>query len=156
MTERWELEGRATTEAVLNLIRKGAGEDFLQGDFEAGRLPVLDDMWDLRGLPLANEEFEFPTGDTFEAIDFSYARFTNLVFRNACFPQSSMSFGRVFGCRFVNCLFAYAHFYGTVFENCEFDSCDFVESNEFLNCDLKNVRFRRCFIWTAGIPGLSV
>lgn len=130
---------------MLALIREGAGEDFLQSAYESGELPILEDMCDLQGLNLVGNEFDFPGGDTFEAIDFSYARFTNLVLRNACFPQTYMGFGRVYGCRFVNCLFGFAHFYGTTFENCVFESCDFIEHNEFLNCDCKNVRFERCF-----------
>jgi hypothetical protein len=144
--ERWDSpEGRRTHERVLALIGEGAGEDFLQSAFEYGELPTLENMWDLRGLNLVGHEYAFPAGDTFEAIDFSYAHFTHLTLRNACFPQTYMGFGRVYGCRFVNCLFAFANFYGTRFENCVFESCDFIEHNEFLNCDCRNVRFERCF-----------
>lgn len=39
---RWEQnEGRHLRERVLELIRAGAGEDFLQGDFEAGRRSMI-------------------------------------------------------------------------------------------------------------------
>jgi hypothetical protein len=71
---RWENEeGTALHEKIIDLIRKGAGEDFLQSHFEYGTLGFLEDQWDLEGIQLFNENIVFPTGDNFETIDFRRA-----------------------------------------------------------------------------------
>lgn len=71
------------------MIRAGAGEDFLQGDFEQGQLSLLEDMWDLKGLNIFDEQFKFPGGDTFENIDFSYAEFRHsAVWANVWFREA--------------------------------------------------------------------
>jgi hypothetical protein len=79
-TARWNSrDGYRVQARVLELIRAGAGEDFLQSDFESGSLPILETMWDLKGLQLANEDLHLPRQDNFENIDFSFARFGYLV-----------------------------------------------------------------------------
>jgi Pentapeptide repeats (8 copies) len=94
---RWEHDdGRSLCERVIEKIRKGAGEDFLQWDFEQGRLGFLEDYWDLAGIQLSNEDITFPTGDNFENIDFSYAKFWHCVFVNATFPQTHFSFAKLY------------------------------------------------------------
>src|SRR5712692_593911 len=81
---RWQgEEGRALREKILGMIRTGAGEDFLQWEFEQGRLGFLEDMWDLKGLDIFQESIAFPDGDTFEAIDFSYGHLYHSTFENA-------------------------------------------------------------------------
>jgi hypothetical protein len=128
------------------MIQEGAGEDFLQWDFEAGRLGFLENMWDLKGLPVFQQRFEFPDGgDTFEAIDFSYAEFHHSQFINAVF-NCHIDFARIYNCEFVNCVFCFNGCYATVLERCKFTNCEFFESNSFTNCVFKNVEFRNCFI----------
>ncbi len=147
--DRWHTEqGRNDRERVLALIRAGAGEDFLQRDVEAGALPTLKGMSDLRGLQVHGETFQFPGGDTFESIDFSFASFWNTSFENAVF-ESAMRFGRVYGCTFIRCIFIYGGFSATRFENCRFTDCDFIESFGFTNCDFRSVVFAGCYL---GIP----
>lgn len=143
---RWENEeGRLLYEKIVDKIRKGAGEDFLQSDFEQGSLGFLEDYWDLAGIQLFNEKITFPTGDNFENIDFSYGRFWHSVFTNATFPQTHFSFAKLYNVEFRKCLFAFAHFYGCSLENCKFIDCDFADENGFSNCELENTRFEDCF-----------
>jgi hypothetical protein len=99
--ERWESkDGRALHEKIVDLVRKGAGEDFLQWDFEQGQLGFLEDYWDLAGIELSGEAIEFPTGDNFENIDFSYGKFWHCTFTNACFPQTQFNFSRLYKSNF--------------------------------------------------------
>ncbi|MGH6666150.1 MAG: pentapeptide repeat-containing protein [Pseudolabrys sp.] len=143
---RWEdEEGRSLSETITEKIRKGAGEDFLQWDFEEGTLGFLEDYWDLAGIQLFNEEITFPTGDNFENIDFSYARFWHCIFIDATFPQTHFAFTRLYNVEFKNCLFSFASFYGATFEKCKFIDCDFVEENGFENCEILDTRFDNCF-----------
>src|SRR6266550_6761179 len=141
--DRWNTpKGRTTLERVMDLIDSGAGEDFLQADFEAGRLPALTDMWDLKGIYIGNHEWTFPREDTFEAIDFSFGRFHNVSFTGAYF-QSTFKFASLKECRFVNCSFQFTYFYGTEFDDVTFDGCDFLEFNDLVNCQLTQTRFDR-------------
>src|SRR5260370_19062776 len=140
--ERWEApEGRQLHEKIVGLIRKGAGEDFLQWEFEQGDLGFIEDQWDLAGIQLFSESIDFPTGDNFENIDFSYAHFWHCTFTNACFMQAHFSFTKFYNVEFRDCLFAFAHFYGATLENCRFINCDFVEENGFSNCEISETRF---------------
>src|SRR5262249_26159652 len=81
---RWEKpQGQSDHDRILTLIRAGAGEDFLQRAFERGQLTTIENMWDLRGIKIHSENLDFPPGDSFEAIDFSYANFYHTTFRRA-------------------------------------------------------------------------
>jgi hypothetical protein len=143
---RWETEeGRALQEKIINLIRKGAGEDFLQSHFECGTLGFLEDQWDLEGIQLFSENIVFPTADTFEAIDFSHAQFWHCVFTNATFIQTHFGFTKFYNVEFRNCLFTFAHFYGATLEGCKFIDCDFAEENGFSNCEILGTEFENCF-----------
>lgn len=147
--DRWTVgRGQQDRERVLALIRDGAGEDFLQRDVEAGRLPTLTGMWDLRGLQIHGETLRFPEGDTFESIDFGFASFWHTTFENAVF-ESAMRFGRVCGCTFTRCIFIHGHCFATRFEDCQFVDCDFIESFSFTNCDFRSVDFCGCYL---GLP----
>lgn len=143
---RWEDRvGMALYEKIIEKIRKGAGEDFLQWDFEQRQLGFLEDYWDLSGIQLSNEDITFPTGDNFENIDFSYAQFWHCTFVNATFPQTHFAFTRLYNIEFRKCLFAFAHFYGATLEKCRFIDCDFVDENGFSNCDFSDSHFQNCF-----------
>ncbi len=102
-------------------------------------------MWDLKGLHLQGESIQFPHGDNFEAVDFSYSRFWHSRFEGAVF-SCRFSFARIYNCEFVNCVFVFNGFYGSTFEKCKFTHCDFFESNSLTNCDLREVEFNGCFI----------
>ncbi|MGZ4107170.1 MAG: pentapeptide repeat-containing protein [Tumebacillaceae bacterium] len=141
---RWN-DADGIKDKIVELIRAGAGEDFLQGEFEAGRLGFVRDQWDLAGIDLFKEEIEFPKNDSFENIDFSYAKFWHCIFSNATFPQTHFTFARLYNVEFRNCLFGFAHFYGATLEKCKFINCDFVEENGFSNCEFIDVRFDDCF-----------
>jgi hypothetical protein len=145
--ERWENEpGPQLYDYILSKIREGAGEDFLQWDFESGKLGFLKDYWDLAGMKLFNEEIVFPNGDNFENIDFSYSEFWHSKFTSACFPQTHFSFARLYNVSFKKCLFHLANFYGCEIEKCTFEDCDFVEGNGFSNCEIKDTTYRNCFM----------
>jgi hypothetical protein len=128
----------------MQLIDSGAGEDFLQADFEGGRLPALTDMWDLKGIYVGNQEWTFPRDDTFEAIDFSFGKFHKVTFTNAYF-QSTFKFASLKECRFVNCSFQFTYFYGTEFDDVAFEGCAFLEFNDLVNCQLTRTRFERSY-----------
>jgi len=138
--DRYEMPQR-----VLELIKRGAGEDFLQWHFEQGELPILESYHDLKGITIAGEDITFPPGDNFEVIDFSYASFHNCTFRNATFPGTTFLFTTVRECRFIRCTFGRTEFFGAQLEKCEFDGCDFIEDNAFTNCDLVAVKFEDYF-----------
>jgi len=143
---RWESpEGQPLRSKVLQMIRDGAGEDFLQWEFEQGRLGFLESMYDLKGLQIFKEDITFPPDNTFEAIDFSYASFYHSKLRNAVF-MSTLNFCRIYNCEFVDCVFVFNSFYGTTLERVKFIKCEFRERNGFTNCVMADVEFVDCFI----------
>lgn len=145
-TDRWDdTSGQALRDKILTMIRAGAGEDFLQWDFEQGQMGFLEDMWDLKGLNIFQEDITFPHGDNFEAINFSYADFYHSKFKNALF-NCNFSFSKIYNCEFTNCVFSFNSFYGATLEKVKFTNCDFFECNTFTNCDYIQVGFENCFI----------
>ena len=142
--ERWR-NNYELNEYVAKLIREGAGEDFLQSDFEDGKLKgFICDMWDLRGILLQGEDIVFPTADNFEAIDFSYGQFYNNTLTN-CYFRSTFDFVRFYNCKFIKCTFHFTTWLGCSFENCSFTECDFIEHAYIKNCDFKNTTFEYFF-----------
>ncbi len=102
-------------------------------------------MWDLKGFQIQSETLTFPDGDSFEAIQFWYAEFWHTTFRNAVFA-AKFRFAHFYGCTFINCIFSFAGFYGAALEQTHFINCEFVESNNFTNYDLKTVEFKDCYM----------
>lgn len=143
LRSRWDdPANQAAKELILAKIRAGAGEDFLQWDFEQGTVPFLNYYTDLRGLSLDGEDIKFPEDeDNFDAIDFKLARFYNSKFRSACFFQSHLQFAQIVNCEFINCRFSFTTFFGCTLENVTFSNCSFGENNAFMNCDLRSVKF---------------
>ncbi len=131
---------------VRQLIRNGAGEDFLLLDFQQHRLFFLENERDIRGINLANEEINFPVNDNFEAIDFAHASFFNCTFGNATFVDSDLNFVRIEQTRFINCTFVGTDFFGATMTETEFTGCDFIERNSFVNCDFIGTSFTDCFV----------
>lgn len=147
--QRWEKEGGpALKDKILQMIRDGAGEDFLQWEFEKGRLGFLENMWDLKGVNIFKEDLTFSGDDSgwFENIDFSHAEFYHSKFRRATFSPSTMNFSRIYNCEFIDCTFSFSAFYGARFEKVTFRNCNFIEHNDFTNCDLREVEFNDCFV----------
>ena len=99
---RWESEeGRSLQERIVDKIRKGAGEDFLQWDFESGRLGFIEDSTFIDA--------------TFPQTHFSFARLYNIEFRSCLF-----AFAHFYGCTFENCRFINCDFAEeNGFSNCE-------------------------------------
>jgi len=147
--ERWDRgQGPALEKKILEMIRDGAGEDFLQWKFESHQLGFLESMWDLKGINVQGEDLTFEGAGSgwFEAIDFSYAQFYNSKFRKAEFAPSTFNFARIYNCEFIDCTFSFAGFYGSTFEKVKFVNCNFIEQNSVINCDLREVDFKNCFI----------
>lgn len=146
--ERWHTtEGYKIQEYIIEKIKNGAGEDFLQYDYEVGKLSILENEWDLRGIEIWKLDITFPKHDTFEAIDFSYSRFWHSKFKNAAFVGGGGgAFTRIYNCQFINCLFYLCGWRGCTFENVEFVECDFMEHTYFVNCEFKNCEFTNCFL----------
>lgn len=144
--ERWNgSDGQRLRDQILEMIRNGAGEDFLQWDFEQGRLGFLEDTWDLKGINIFQEDISFPEGDNFEGIDFAYAEFYHSKFKNAVFREATFNFTGLYDCEFLNCTFLFTTFYGATLEEIKFMGCDFIEHNEMTNCDFRESIFRDCF-----------
>jgi uncharacterized protein YjbI with pentapeptide repeats len=147
--DRWkDSDGRRLQDKILGLIRHGAGEDFLQWDFEQGNLGFLENMWDLKGIDIFKEKIVFPAADNFEGIDFSYGSFYHSSFKNATFLNTFLKFTKLYNCEFVNCNFLFTSFYGATLEKTKFINCDFIEHNSMTNCDLRGVELGNCFIPT--------
>jgi uncharacterized protein YjbI with pentapeptide repeats len=141
---RWN-ENEEIYNKVVELIKSGAGEDFLQSDYENGRLPILEDMWDLKGINFHGLDINFPDGDNFEAINFKFAEFWNCNFTNATFPSTHFTFARFYNVTFKKCIFALGAFHGTKLENVTFEDCDFIEHSGFTNCEFANTKFIKTF-----------
>jgi uncharacterized protein YjbI with pentapeptide repeats len=147
--DRWEdSDGQRLQDKILAMIERGAGEDFLQRDFEQGNLGFLENMWDLKGIQILNKQIGFPAEDNFEGIDFSYGSFYHSKFRNATFLNTFFRFTKLYNCEFVNFNFLFTSFYGATLEKTEFIKCDFIEHDSMTNCDLRGVKFEACFIPT--------
>jgi len=144
--ERWnDSDGLRLRDKILKMIRNGAGEDFLQWDFEQGKMGFLENMWDLRGIDIHQEDINFPYGDNFEGIDFSYAKFYHSKFKNAVFISTAFNFTTLHNCEFINCIFLFTGFYGSTSEKTKFINCDFIEGDKITNCDFRQSKFVNCF-----------
>jgi hypothetical protein len=146
---RWERDqGPALAKKIIEMIREGAGEDFLQWEFENHKLGFLENMWDLKGINIHGERLDFEGEGLgwFEAIDFSYAQFYHSTFRRAEFSPTTFDFARIYNCEFVDCNFSFAGFYGSTLEKIKFTNCNFIEHNSFTNSDLRAVEFKNCFM----------
>lgn len=143
---RWrDYNGRQIFEKIIKMIENGAGEDFLEWDFDKGNLGFLENKGDLKGVNIFKKDINFPKGDNFEGIDFSYGKFYHSKFNNATFIESSFGFSSLYNCVFKNCLFAYNSFYGCTIEKVKFINCDFVENNAMSNCVLIETEYKNCF-----------
>ena len=147
-SERWNTDrGLVVKDKILDLIRKGGGEDFLLRYLTRHELNVLSDHWDLKGIELFEEQIDFPVDiDNFEGIDFSYASLYHCKFNNAVFGSVGFSFTRFYNCELVNCFFGYTNFYGANLEGTKFINFDFAENNTITNCDLRGVVFENYFM----------
>lgn len=147
--ERWHNpDYHSAVERIKTMLSNGAGEDFLQADFEEGRFPFLDDMWDLRGISLVNSVVQAEQGERalFESLNFAHASFYNITFRNVSFEQCGFRHARFEKCKFIDCIMVYGGFFGAGFENVVFQNCDIGEGASFLNCELRGTHFENCFL----------
>lgn len=146
--DRWITEsGREFEKNIVEKIKEGAGEDFLTCDFQAGRLSILENEWDLKGISINDIDIDFPERDTFEAIDFSYATFRRVNFKKATFTcNAGGSFIRLSNCEFDDCIYVFSWWYGCTFENVTFRNCQFIANIYFDNCIFKNCKFEGCFV----------
>jgi hypothetical protein len=146
VTSRWKTsEGEVHYDYILEKIRDGGGENFLQGEFQNGMFDdFLADEYDLRGFRFWKEEIDFPRGDNIYALDLSYAKFWHSIFRDASW-NASHCFDKFHNCKFINCQFHNTDFFGCSFENCCFENCDFIQHNIFENSDFTNTKFINFF-----------
>ncbi len=144
--DRWnDTDGQRLRDKVLEMIRNGAGEDFLQRDFEQGKLGFLENMCDLKGIDIFKEDINFPASDNFEGINFSYAKFYHSKLKNAVFLNTTFNFIKMYNCEFINCIFLCTSFYGASLEKIKFINCDFIEGDKMTNCDFRDSKFKKCF-----------
>lgn len=146
--ERWE-KGVGITyhEKIIELIKRGGGEDFLQVDYQrvGGFGQIMEDQGDLKGIQVSNLSIDFPKTDNFEGINFSYAEFWHSTFNNATFLSTYFGFSKFYNFNFKNCIFLCTNFYGVKFENVRFINCSFIESCSFNNCEFVNCTFDKYF-----------
>lgn len=145
---RWgTLQGRRDKKLILELINKGAGEDFLQGYFQAGKILTIENEWDLKGIDIWSINVDFPKDDNFEAIDFSYSRLWHSNFKKAAFVSGTGgSFARIYNCKFQDCLFYMSGWKGCTFEKVKFERCDFMEHTYFINCEFRDCKLKGNFL----------
>jgi uncharacterized protein YjbI with pentapeptide repeats len=143
---RWrDFNEKKMLDKIIKMIENGAGEDFLEWDFDNKKLGFLENKGDLKGIDIFEKDINFPKGDNFEGIDFSYGQFYHSKFHNATFVESSFGFASLYNCVFENCLFAFNTFYGCKIEKVKFINCDFVENNAMTNCVLIETKYKNCF-----------
>jgi uncharacterized protein YjbI with pentapeptide repeats len=147
MQERWESgDGQKLHSKILGMIRSGAGEDFLQYDFQQRHLSFLEHEHDLRGFKFQNQNIKFPHKETFENIDFSYGEFFNSTFENGGF-YCTMELVKFFNCSFIECSYFFNSCYACLFDRVQFDFCNFLEGNIFINCDFRYCQFNNTFFY---------
>jgi uncharacterized protein YjbI with pentapeptide repeats len=143
--ERWNTpEGRDLQSKILQLVKNGAGEDFLESDFQNGNLGFLEDEGDLRGFRFFQQDFNFPARDTFAGIDFSYAEFYHTKMANAVFA-CTIRFAKIYNCTFERCTFASSSFFASTLEKVKFIDCDFEGRHLFTNCSFAHTTFQNTF-----------
>lgn len=149
---RWiDISGHRYQEYINKLVENGAGEDFLQSEYQAGRFPILENEWDLKGINLSvtADGAKCSAGKgLLEAIDFSYASIISSKINDFSFESSGGSFVRVYNSEFSKCLFFMSGWYGSVYENVKFIKCDFFHHGGFQNCKFINCEFVDCFMDT--------
>ncbi|MFH0770095.1 MAG: pentapeptide repeat-containing protein [Candidatus Peregrinibacteria bacterium] len=146
--DRWQhgtKQGAKDRLAIIEKIKEGGGEDFLQYDFQSGNLPTMENQWDLRGMWIGNLDIKFPRGDNFEAINFSYGVIQDCTLRGAAFPNCDFAYTIFRRCKFIDCGFAYMGLFGASLEDVQFIDCDFVEHFAFSNSELSGATFENCF-----------
>lgn len=146
--ERWEKEyGKKCYDFIINKIKEGGGEDFLQWDFQQGHdlKHIMESEGDLKGIKIWELDIDFPKTDNFEAIDFSYAEFWHSKFKNATFLSTYFGFSEFYNFEFEKCLFSFTNFYGVRFEKVNFKNSTFVEHNSFNNCEFIDCEFDNFF-----------
>ena len=142
-TEKWNTEiGRKQHEIILELIRKGAGEDFIFNAMEHKELSwdFFKDENNLKGISINGENIDFSADDNFEGTDFSYAQICNNEFKNGYF-MIHCEYARFYKTKFINCIFHLAYFKNCTIEECEFVNCSFIEKCSFVNCKISNSKF---------------
>lgn len=145
VTNRWKHEGRNRQRLVEELISDGAGEDFLEYDYQYGILKdFLKDEWDLRGIRLNSINLDYPGGENFQFINFSYSNFHNCVFKG-CIFDATFFFVGFENCKFIDCIFANSYFKGCYFENCKFNKIDFFSAGKIDNCNFTDTDFLNFF-----------
>ena len=141
--DRWySADGRGQYEAVMALVRKGGGEDFLQRALEYGDLSrtFFERDNDLKGIAMQGETIAFPSDDNFEGTDFSYASLSHCEFIDGYFMADFVA-ARLYGVTFRNCTFHYADFKNSTLTKCVFVGCDFIERCKFNNCKVEGTLF---------------
>jgi hypothetical protein len=142
---RWEsTQGKKDHAFIMDLIeKKGAGEDFLQRDFEQNKIPTIEHMHDLRGFQIWTKEINFPQKDNFENIDFSHSEFWHSKFRNGVW-YCSLGFARQYNCVFENMAFFFNNYFCSTLERVSFLNCNFFSHSSFTNCELIDAVFENC------------
>jgi len=146
--KRWETEiGKKCYDFIIDKIKKGGGEDFLQWEFEKGTYlnRIMENQWDLKGIKIWQLNIHFPSVDNFVGIDFSYTEFWHCKFKNATFSSVYFGFSNFHNFEFEFCLFGFTNFYCVKFEKVKFKNCTFIEHNYFINCEFINCEFDNFF-----------
>jgi uncharacterized protein YjbI with pentapeptide repeats len=160
LSKRWiSASGVSSMKSIIELIKEGAGLNFLSAIPTIENGGVIKDEYDLRAVSLgplsgkltfsfARQESEtdfLQLIETFYGLDFSYSSFDNLTFENAFFVDCNFNFTEFENTNFIGCIFLYTRFYGSVFKNTKFSNCDFTNGCSIDNCDIEDSVFEHNF-----------
>ena len=143
--ERWQdARGHQIWKQIIDLIKAGAGEHFLEREYDSGKFDILEGVQDLRGFQFLGLNIDFPDGDTFKGIALSYSNFIGSTLTNAVFMNCGMEFADFTKSALKRCTFLHNGAYGAIFRDTKFIDCDFLGSL-FTNCTFLNCTFTNVF-----------
>lgn len=144
---RWKTkQGIIIKQNILEHMRNGKLRGYMEHEFAANKLPILEHDKDLRGILIADEDFRNCPRDMLKEFDFSFAYIMSTSFKDLDLNQANFSFTSLYHVTFVNCLFSHTTLYANYLENVMFIGCDFLNRNNIRNCRLSNVQFQHCFL----------
>lgn len=143
---RWKTkDGILIKHHILKLLRNGATEHFLQKDFIDGKLQILENGTDLRGLYFEDENITIQHPKTLTNVNLSYSFIAHSKFNETSLPGMLFRFATLRNVTFINCSFSSTIFYACRLEDVVFINCDFVDRVDVRNCRFYDVRFIHCF-----------
>ena len=145
--DRWKSkDGVLAKNHILQFLRNGSDEYFLQKDFRDKKLKILEDEKDLRGLYIDAEEITDLHPNALSGANLSYGYISNTKFEGVTFPKMIFNFVTFHNVTFINCTFLGSTFYACRLDNITFINCDFLDRQDFRNCRFNHTLLKKCFV----------